>query len=94
MVHPVHALNFALLVAAAAVIFYMALRIGLRGERPLLYLSLILGTFSGIHGLYHLSEFLSQEYVADAVLLPASAGIFTVFAAYYWRRSGQYGSRS
>lgn len=94
MVHPVHAVNFVLLAAAAGVVFYMALRVGLQGERPLLYLSLILGTFSSVHSLYHLFEFLAQEYLADVVLLPVSAGIFTVFATYYWRRSGQYGARS
>lgn len=94
MVHPVHALNFALLAAAAAVLVLMALRIGLHGERSLLHLSLMLGVFSGVHSFYHLSEFLGQEYLADVILLPVSAGLFTVFAAYYWRRSGQYGPRS
>lgn len=83
MAHPAHFVAFVFLAVAATILFAMSLKIGLRGQKTPFNLSLLLGTFSFVHSLYHLAEYLSMVILADGILLPASALLFTAFALYY-----------
>ena len=83
MAHPAHFVAFIFLAIAALILLSISLKIGLRGQRTLFNMSLLLGTGSFVHSLYHLAEYLSLVILADLILLPISASLFAVFALYY-----------
>jgi len=76
-------LTFAALFSVGIVPIYLVLKIKVR---PLRLLSLFLGLFAIIHGLYHLADAYGQSFLADVVLEPASVAFLLAFGLYYSKK--------
>jgi len=55
--------------------------------RSLRILSLLLGVFAIIHGLYHLSEAYSMDFYSDVILEPISVAFLLAFGIYYSKKA-------
>jgi hypothetical protein len=55
--------------------------------RSLRILSLLLGLFAIIHGLYHLSEVFSMDFFSDVILEPISVAFLLAFGIYYSKKA-------
>ncbi len=62
---------------------FIALRVKLLSLR---ILSLLLGAFALTHGLYHLSEAYSLDFLSDVVLEPVSVVFLVSFGLYYSKK--------
>jgi hypothetical protein len=49
-------------------------------------LSLLLGSFAVIHGLYHLASGFGNEFLGDVVFEPVSISILVAFGLYYSKK--------
>ncbi len=83
-----------IIIVPAMLTIYLATRIS-KVQTPLRILTLLLGGFLLMHGMYHLLEFSetalslnSLGFVSDSFVEPASWAFFVAFAAYYLRRTG------
>jgi hypothetical protein len=54
-------------------------------NKKLLYLAILLASFTFAHGLYHLFEYLGLYYLAEVLFWPLGALLLLVFGIYYWR---------
>ena len=77
-------LDFLLMILATVSPIYLALKVG-TVNRKLLGLALLLASFTFIHSLYHLFEFIHMGFVAEAVFWPLGAVLLLAFGIYYWR---------
>lgn len=55
--------------------------------RSLRILSLMLGLFAIVHGLYHLSEAYSMDFYSDVILEPISVAFLLAFGIYYSKKA-------
>jgi hypothetical protein len=76
-------LIFISLAAAGLVPLLMFLKVRIRTIR---ILSLLLGLFAVIHGLYHLSVGLGNDFFGDIVFEPVSVSILVAFGLYYSKK--------
>jgi hypothetical protein len=73
-------LLFSIMVAAGIVPLIMAVKVKVRSLR---ILSLLLGLFAVVHGLYHLASGFQQPVLADVVFEPISLLLLVGLGAYY-----------
>ncbi len=76
-------LAFAALIAVGTVPLLIATRVKVAGLRTL---SLLLGLFALVHGLYHLADAFNMPLLADAVLEPLSVVFLLGFGVYYSKK--------
>ena len=76
-------LAFASLVAVGIVPLYLSFK---AKSKTLRSLSLLLGLFAIIHGVYHLAFDLNQSYLANVVLDPVSVTFLVAFGLYYSKK--------
>jgi ABC-type Mn2+/Zn2+ transport system permease subunit len=77
-------LNFLFMMVAAVGPLYIAYRVRKR-NRQLFALAILLGSFTLIHGCYHLFQFLGMNFIADVVFYPVSAVLLLCFGIFYWK---------
>ena len=77
-------LNFLFMMVAAVGPLYIAFRESKRSQR-LFALAILLGSFTLIHGCYHLLQFLGVNFLADVVFYPLSAVLLLCFGIFYWK---------
>jgi uncharacterized membrane protein HdeD (DUF308 family) len=83
LVPTLNLLAFAALFTVGIVPFYMSFKVKVKSLR---ILSLLLGLFASIHGLYHLAFDFNQPFLATVVLDPVSAIFLLAFGLYYSKR--------
>lgn len=77
-------LAWAALFGVGIVPLIISLRVKIRSLR---ILSLLLGLFAIIHGLYHLSEAYSMSFYSDVILEPISVAFLLAFGIYYSKKA-------
>ena len=77
-------LNFFFMLVATVGPLYMANKVRNKNQR-LFSLAVLLGTFTLIHGVYHLLDFLGASYLADVIFYPLSSVLLLCFGILYWR---------
>lgn len=76
-------LIFAALAAAGVVPLLIFFKVKIWSIRVL---SLLLGLFAVIHGLYHLSLGWGYEFIGEIIFEPVSVSILVVFGVYYSKK--------
>jgi ABC-type Mn2+/Zn2+ transport system permease subunit len=77
-------LNFLFMMVATVGPLYIAFRVRKRSRR-LFTLAVFLGSFTLIHGCYHLLQFLGVNFLANVVFYPLSAALLLCFGILYWK---------
>lgn len=72
-----------MLIATTAPV-YVACRVRKR-NRTLLVLSIALACFTLTHSLYHLVQYLGQDFLAEVLFWPLGAVLLLLFGILYWR---------
>lgn len=83
LVPTLNLLAFAALFTVGLVPFYMSFKVKVKSLK---ILSLLLGLFASIHGLYHLAYDFNQPFLATMVLDPVSVTFLLAFGIYYSRQ--------
>jgi len=83
LVPTLNLLAFASLFVVGLVPLYLFFRLKVRSLR---ILSLLLGLFATIHGVYHLAYDFNQPFLAQVVLDPVSITFLLAFGLYYSKK--------
>lgn len=86
MLHNILGLVSALAMFAASLpLLYIAVRVQ---QKTLRTLSILLGVFSLVHGVYHVGFLVGLAELSQILIGPFSALLLAIFAIYYFRRGG------